>query len=226
MAKKKKRAPAKTKTIIRYRTKKNPTRKKRVTRAVGKSIGGINIQEAAKGTIPMLIGALAAKFAAKRFADGGAETDNWTWKNYGFGLLGGFLAAFGTASIFGSKKATAQKMMSGAFLLTAYKVFTNEIAPQNSTLDAWFSGDDALPEGYEADEESAMMYGDDGQAFVQGADGNYLPADDSHRDIYGDGAVPVDPQMGFGDGAVDVDPQMGFGDERRRPQTWAEAYPS
>lgn len=229
MAKRRKRrAPAKTKTIIRYRTKKNPTRKKRAVRAVGRSIGGINIGAAAKGTLPMLIGALAAKFSAKKFADGGGEGENWTWKNYGLGLLGGFLAAFGTSAIFGGKKVTAQEVMKGAFLLTAYKVFTNEIAPQNSTLEAWFSGDEdaALPEWYGQPEEAGgnVLYQPDGAAYIQGADGNYHPANDSHRTPqFADGVVPVDPAMGFGDGVVPVDPSMGQADHVR-PKTWAEAH--
>ena len=195
---------SKTKTVVRYREKKNPTKKRRAARRVGTTakglFGAVNPVGAAVNTIPLLVGALAAKFAAKKFADGGEDDSNWTWKNYGFALLGGFVVSLAAGAIFKSKKGVAQKVMEGAFMLTAYKVFINEIAAKNDSLDTWF-GDDPmvdLPElssGDIVDEE--YVYGD----------GGYLPINESHRlPMVGDAVVPVDPSLGQ---LVPVNPTMG-----------------
>jgi hypothetical protein len=103
----------------------------------------VNIPGALKNALPMFLGALAGKAAAKKFADGGAETDNWTWANYLWCLGGGLIAALGTSAIFKGGRATSQRIFEGALLLTGYKFFTNDVAPRNSTLESWFGQDDA-----------------------------------------------------------------------------------
>lgn len=212
MAKRRKRRKtAAPKTIVRYRTKKNPSRAKRALAAAkgfgAQTIAGINLGGALKGTIPLLLGALAAKFAAKKFTDGGADNESWTWKNYAFSLLGGFVTAFGAQAIFKTKPGTTQKIFEGAMLLTAYKVFINEIVPQNASMQTWFGEDDALPDydgvgAYGQPDYYRQMYGQadmgpeaflpapagigniyqaDDDDYIQGGDGHWRPISESHR---------------------------------------------
>jgi hypothetical protein len=206
----------------RRRRAKNPTAITR--RAVGRyaagTLGGINIGGAFKNTLPLVVGALAAKFSAKKFTkDDGSEGANWTWKNYGFGLLGGFIAAAITQMIFKARAGASQKVMEGAFLLTAYKIFVNEIASQGDTLSAWFSEDETplLPVGQDSQAQVPVVAGTiaqaaDGQNYVMGQDGMWRPISEEHRlpVAYGDNVVPVRPEMGgFGDNVVPVRPEMG-----------------
>lgn len=134
-----------TKTVVRYRTRKAPKRRRNPSRAgsfARQTIAGVNIGGAVKNALPMLLGALAGKAAAKKFAAGGGEMDNWTWSNYLWALGGGLLAALGTSAIFKGKRAVSQRIFEGALLLTAYKFFTNDVAPRNSTLESWFGEDE------------------------------------------------------------------------------------
>lgn len=132
-----------TKTVVRYRTRRrrrrNPSRAGVYAR---QTLAGVNIGGAVKNALPMLLGALAGKAAAKKFAAGGAEADNWTWANYLWCLGGGFIAALGTSAIFKGKRAVAQRIFEGALLLTGYKFFTNDVAPRNTTLESWFGQDE------------------------------------------------------------------------------------
>jgi len=168
------------------------------------------------------------KRQAKKFTDGGADDENWGWKNYAFGLLGGMVAAFGAQALFKTRSGTTQKILEGSLLLTGYKIFVNEIAPSNTSMDEWFGEDDeALPEmsgAYGEEEEygaedlgpSAFLpqaaggmgdiWQEDDEDFVQGADGAWRPIDEGHREPVsgmGDDDMlrPVTPQMGgiFGD---------------------------
>jgi len=231
MAKKKKKRKAATKTIVKYRTRKNPSRVRRAGRAAGtyakQTIMGINVTGALKSTIPLLLGALACKFAAKKFTDGGADGENWTWKNYAFGLLGGMVAAFGAQALFKTRSGTTQKILEGALLLTGYKIFINEIAPSNTTMLEWFGADDdeALPEmsgsygELGAGEEMGpaaflpqgaaagvgdIWQGDDAD-YVRGYDGAWRPVDEAHRLPMGglgqgETLQPVTAQMGQEEG--------------------------
>lgn len=207
----------KTKTIIKYRTR-NPAKKSRGGRAAtyGKrTLAGINIGAAFKATFPLLLGALAAKFAAKKFTEGGADDQNWTWKNYGFGLLGGFIAAVASSAIFKSRGNTAQRVMEGAFLLIGYKIFINEIAAEHDTLESWFGEDeDYYPQDTQAGANEGDVYqARDGENYVMGSDGYWRPVSEAHRTpLVGDGGMgqevmPVDPTMGSE--VFPVDPTMG-----------------
>lgn len=134
-----------TKTVVRYRTRKPAKRRRNPSRSrsgIAQTIAGVNLGGAVKNALPMLLGALAGKAAAKKFAAGGAESDNWTWANYLWALGGGLIAALGTSAIFKGKRAVSQRIFEGALLLTAYKFFTNDVAPRNSTLESWFGQDD------------------------------------------------------------------------------------
>lgn len=133
-----------TKTVVRYRTRKAPKRRRRNPSSsfARTTLAGVNLGGAVKNALPMLLGALAGKAAAKKFAAGGAESDNWTWANYLWALGGGLIAALGTSAIFKGKRAVSQRIFEGALLLTAYKFFTNDVAPRNSTLESWFGEDE------------------------------------------------------------------------------------
>jgi len=234
------RKAAPVKTIIRYRAKKNPSRRRRYARAAYAytkgAIGGVHIGGALRSTLPLLIGALSAKFAAKKFTDDkGAEGDNWTWKNYGLALVGGFVAAVAASAIFKGRKDTAQKVMEGAFLLTAYKIFVNEIASSNDTLKTWFSDDDAaypdmsgyMGAGDEQTAEPGDLWQGDGQTWVMGEDYQWRPVDGMNRVPLvaglGDSLVPSEPRMG--DSLEPVSPRMGFGEEQQRDlEIWGPAF--
>lgn len=232
MAKKKKRKAA-TKTIVKYRTRKNPSVKKYARKAGGyakQTLLGINVTGAMKSTIPLVLGALACKFTAKKFTDGGEYGEDWGWKNYAFGLLGGFVASFAAKSLFKTSNSTSQKILEGAFLLTAYNMLQNEFFPTNPSLEEWFGEEDeeSLPDysgAYGADmgpgdfaPQAEGVMGDIWQGedidYVQGEDGAWRPIDEGHRDVSGMGADdmlrPVTPQMGDDDDMLrPVTPQMG-----------------
>lgn len=208
MAKGKKPGPKKKRgnpqTITKYKTRPNSM-----------AIGGVNFGGAVKSTVPLLFGALVAKFAAKKFAAGGAESDNWSWKNYMLALAGGFVAAFGTNAVL-RKRAAAQKVFEGALLLIAYKVFTNEIAPQNQSLESWF-GADADFDPYAGINYGVGEAGDIWQGgsedYVKGVDGMWRPASEAHRMPRG-GGPPFGYRRGIRKdmGDVLVDPDSRYGD--------------
>jgi len=190
------------------------TSRKRSAAYIGKTIGGINLTGAMKAALPMLLGALAFKFAGKKWGgEGGAETDNWSARHYLFGAIGGFVAAFATSALFKGTRATAQRVAEGAMLMAAYKIFTLEIAPRQESLNAWFGQDDeALPElpagGYKGLGAGDILETPQG-SYVLGADGEWRPVDDGNR-MLGDRVSPVDPTMGRMMGMVSpVDPTMG-----------------
>lgn len=222
--KKKKSSGGTTKTIIKWKTKKNPIKKraKRAASAVGQSVLGVNIGGAAKNTIALVGGMLAAKFAAKRFADGGGEGEDWTWKNYGFGILGGFVAAVGTQMIFKTPRATGQKVMEGALALMLYKAFVNEVVPKNDTLVEWFSGDDEVHPDYmgATDEgDPGDVWQGDQADFVMGADRYWRDIDDNQRMLPANqstmGDALIQPTADMGDALVQPTADMGDDDYSR-----------
>lgn len=206
-------AKAKRKPIKKRR--KNPSRAKTVYRYSRSTLGGINMMGAAKSTVPLLFGALVAKFAAKKFAAGGAEGDNWSWKNYLLAAAGGLAAAFGTNALLRKPKAS-QKVFEGALLLIAYKLFTNDIAPLNTYTDDWFSGaDDFDPySGADLGEPGDLWTGDD-EDYVKGIDGYWRPTSESHRlPAAAVGDIMMDPNPrygGYGDIMMDPNPRYGYG---------------
>lgn len=191
--------------------RKNPSKGKSIRRYTKQTLGGVNMMGAAKSTVPLLFGALAAKFAAKKFADGGAESDNWNYKNYLLAAAGAFVAAFGTSALL-RKRAAAQKVFEGGLLLIAYKIFTNEIAPMNQYTDSWFSGNEDLYDpysGYDAGEPGDIWQGNN-EDYVKGIDGYWRPVSESHRlPARSMGDVMVNPEPRYGDVMVNPDPRYG-----------------
>jgi hypothetical protein len=190
------------------------------------SILGVNMMGAVKSGVPLLFGALIAKFTAKKFADGGGEMDNWTWKNYSLGLVGGLVAAFATGAIL-KKRAAAQKVFEGALLLVGYKLFTNDIATQNPTLESWFGANDFDPYGSLSD-GMGDIWQSGSSNYVRGVDGYWRPADESHRKLPAPGRIPYGYRQGIrkGMGDVLVDPDSRYGDVMVTPDSRYGETPS
>ena len=168
------------------------------TRAVARKLGlfgkqtimGLNIPTALKNTLPLFLGALAGKFVAKRFADSGSETDNWTWKNYLFCAGGAGLAAILLQAIT-RRPGLGQKVFEGGMLLTAYKLWTNDIAPRNATLQSWFGAD--ADEDIDSIDPYAGLFGE----VTEQAEGDYEqePVSGYFRPIGGQ-VMPATAQLG------------------------------
>lgn len=212
----------KTKTIIKYRTrsKSNPSKRKSAASYARGTFAGVNIRAAFGNSFPLLLGMLCAKFAAKKFAPSdspGGEFDQWTWKNYALAAAGGLGGALLVQSFLKGRYIKSQKVMEGAMALIMFKIFAQEIAPQNEYLDSWFGADedDFIDPGYEESDEYSVgdIYEDTaGSEYVMGDDGAWRPIDESHRMVDPGmlgGVVPVDPTMGYGGEVQPVDPTMG-----------------
>lgn len=231
---KRRKAKTKAKTITRYRPgktvtkwrtrwkKASPKRRKTSRQTV---IGGINVGGAVKGLFPMFCGALVCKFAAKKFAEGGSESENWTWKNYGWGLLGTTIAAVGTSAVFRSRGKVAQKVFEGGLLLLAYKIFTNELAPKSQYLESWFGADEDIYPDMSADPGAGDIYQGADDDYVYSADGSYRPVSEMDR------LPAVAPTQGIGTTIEPADPTFGYDIEPADPsfgrtleQTYNEAY--
>jgi len=211
----------KSKPVVKYRTRvKTVNRYRKPKQTI---LGGINVGGALKDMLPLMCGALLAKFTAKKFAEGGAEGDNWTWKNYGWGLLGTTVAAVGTAALF-RRSRIAQKVFEGGLLLLAYKIFTNELAPKSQYLDSWFGADEDIypdmngfggPEAEKWDLNEGDIYQGDETDYVYGADQAWRPVDEMHREVSGALIEQRDPS--FGALIEKADPSFGVDIERADP---------
>ena len=204
-------AKAKKKT-----TKKryNPKKKKGGGGGTRRGLLGPTVWGAAKSTVPLLFGALTAKFFAKKFAEGGAEADNWNWKNYALAGAATVGASVVAGAVF-RKKAIAQKVLEGGLLLLAYKLFTNEIAPMNQYTESWFAGEEDEFNPYSGTDEGEPgdIWQGDNESFVKGIDGYWRPASEAHREpnqALRDVMVNPDPRYGgYRDVMVNPDPRYG-----------------
>ena len=192
------------------RRRRNPSNVKVITRYARNTVGGVNMMGAVKSTVPLLFGALVAKFAAKKFAEGGAESDNWSYKNYLLALAGGFVVAFGTSALL-KKRAAAQKVFEGALLLIGYKIFTGEIAPKNPGLESWFgAADDFDPYQGTSVGDTGDIWQGGNEDYIKGYDGQWRPVSEAHRQpAYDMGDVLVTPDSRYGDVLITPDPRYG-----------------
>jgi hypothetical protein len=193
MAAKKK---SKKTTAPKRRRRRNPSVRK-TARAIGRRASsrfmGMNIMGALRGAPPRAAGMLAAKWAAKKFPgmEGGGEGDNWTFKNYLGGGIGALLAGFIAENF---KRGTGQKVLEGGIDLLMYKIFMNEVVPQNSFLSNQFGADEIvsmlgeddepivmLGEGEDDLDAGDMLLGDDGEIYMMGEDGYTRPISENHR---------------------------------------------
>lgn len=178
--------------------KRNPgnppsTWKRRAKRAYHHGRGfvaGMGIGEALKTMAQGMIGAAAGMLVRKKFGTVGNFSDNWEMKDYFMAGLGGVGAALVAKMAFKASPATSRNIMVGGLALVGIKLLQDELIPKNATLQSWF-GDDTFGDGAEGSwqgigaDEALMVgdiqMGDDGAAYVYGEDGQWRPADDSHR---------------------------------------------
>ena len=206
-------------------------------------LGSSGIAGAARSMIPMVLGALAAKVAQKRFGDKTSEdaAGGWTWKDYLVGAAGGLVASLGSRYLFKTNPQTSQKVLEGAFTILLFKLITQEIVPMSKTAKDWLGADDMLGEGEGtwgqetwsgADEGTWSGYGygvgdlaetPDGMQYILGADGQWRPIDSSNRligageDVFG---AMVEPSA-MGDAVV---PPGRFGEALSPPGPFGQDY--
>ena len=172
----------------------------------------------ARDIIPIFMGALICKFAAKRFVKGGGEKEDWGWKNYGLGLAATVIAGLLSSAVFRGRGSIATSIIKGGLLLFLYKLFVNEVAPQSKWLESWFGADeDIYPDMSEdLDIEEDDIYTDGTSDVVYGADVRYRPVNEMHRQPplvapasaeMGVTIEPADPT--FGVETVPADPTFG-----------------
>lgn len=225
MPKKKKNNP---KTIVKYRPGKikyrtrNVPKKIYVKKRAKGLIAGMNLPRVFTKLLPLGVGMLVCKFAAKQFAEGGGDREDWSWKNYALGGGATILAGILSSAIFRTRSHITETVILGGLGLTLYKILINEVAAKNATLTSWFGQDeDIYPEmsGFIGQDEPLHPdYGDIYQSeegpeedVVYGASGEYFPVNEMHRmpvaaddEDYDDVGVdiqPADPTFG-----VDIQP--------------------
>jgi len=189
-------APRAAKTVYRYRTRGRGRKMARRAGAFAKSTFlGLNVTGAIKNALPLLFGALVGKAAAKKLADSGGEGENWTWKNYALCMGGGAAGALLIEAVF-KRRGLGQKVLEGATLLTLFKIWTNEIAPKNATLQAWFGGADE--DFGQADPYAGLMAQADPYAGLFGAVTEEPEGDYSQDEMayYGTPVLPSGGRMG------------------------------
>jgi hypothetical protein len=215
----------------RRRARKNPTmsaaprRRSIARRAVSRAghtarglLSSLQPLSTAKQALVGLAGALLCQFAAKKFggdSPGGAN-DNWGKRNYLFGALG---TVAGAALADMIKKGSGKNVLLGGLTLLAYKIFTNEIAPQNTFLQTNFGADENTDllmgygqDGYQIGDVYTDGIGDD---YLLGA-GGWQPMDESHRILTGTdeilmGETLTPPNhLGFGETLV-APGSLGYG---------------
>lgn len=216
---------------IHRRARRNPTmsapknrrtwRKRAASTARG-LIGSLQPLQTVKLAAQNLVGMLIVQFASRKFGGDspGGSKDNWSKRNYLFGLLG---AAAGAALADLVKKGTGKHVLQGGLALIGYQLFVNEIAPQTPFLANNFGEDNLLGfSGYGADSTNYspgdLALGDDGRQYLAGDDGYFRPVDESHRLMSGEDAL-----LGFGEELVSpgrlggFDGYDGFGEEMITP---------
>jgi hypothetical protein len=159
---------------VRRRRRTNPSKSMRVRRAarsIGKTILGMNIKAALGNVPPAVLGMVAAKWASKRFSEGGAsETDpeSWTWSSYLKGAIGALAGGFIAQSL---RAGWGQKVLEGGLNLMVYKLVQNELVPRSEWAQAQFGEQDS----------AAIQYDSEGRPYFLGSNGQWYPADERHR---------------------------------------------
>lgn len=145
---------------------------KRVSKRISRSIAGLDVRHVLTHLPYYQAGMLAAKWAVRRFGEGGLETDpgTWNWSHYAKGILGGFGAALLANQI---RKGAGTKVLEGAVNLIVYKAIQNELIAGST----WATGQF----GQEYEPTEYMVAGNDELPLAYDATGNLFPADDRHR---------------------------------------------
>lgn len=184
----------------------NPTRVRRAARALGKTLMGMNIKSALGNVPPAVLGMMAAKWASKRFSEGGAseiDPESWTWGSYLKGAAGAFLGGFLAQNV---RAGWGQKVLEGGLNLMVYKLVQNELIPKSEWAQGQFGEGD----------QAAIQYDQTGTPYLLGQDGNWYPVDERHRlpeaNVMGD-ALQVPGRLGD---ALQVPGRLG--------DVWQDAY--
>lgn len=210
--------------IVKYRAPSDKAVQKAARALMAKGKGrakgallGMDIGTSMKGAFFAFLGVLAAQFAAKKFADGGGATEDWTWKNYLIAPIAGLTVAFVVSTVMGGKTKHAQWILIGSMAYTLWQFFRSEVVEGNSTLEEYFAGvgaDETSPypevDGADWDdaEDGDIAVGEDGRRYVMRS-GQWIPAGDEHRipTQMGDDITNVPASMG--DDITDVPAAMG-----------------
>ena len=128
------------------RKRRNPSVKgagRAIARRAKTTIAGMNVKKALTNTPAHVLGALAAKWAVKKFpgVEGGGDREDWTWGNYLAGGLGGFVAGAIAENI---KRGSGQLMLEGALTLLGYKLAINEVVDKSEWLSEQLGADDEV----------------------------------------------------------------------------------
>lgn len=161
----------------RRRARANPSRTRSAARKATTILSGLKIPTATVNALKATGGMLAAQFAAKRFAEGGgANEQEWSWKNYAFGVGGAFAAGIGGELI---KKGSGHEFLKGGLSLMMYKFVTNELAQKSEWINSALGEESAYILGtdgqYRAPGEEYI--GDAGETYILGEDGYWNEAD-------------------------------------------------
>lgn len=184
--------------------RRNPSRARRVGRAIARRAGGsfhgLNFKSALK-TVPMqTIGMLAAKWLAKRFGDAATETDptSWNYASYLKGAAGAAAAGFLANMV---RPGSGQKVLEGGLSLMLYKLVQNELIPKSEWATGQFGQN-----GYEPGmiEQNSV-----GEPYILGEDNQWYPLNGADDDR-------LLPSVGYGSELVTPGP-LGFGDELVTP---------
>jgi len=150
-------------------------------------IGGMGLGEALKAMAQGTIGAGAGMLIRKKFGSVSNFSDNWEMKDYLMAGLGGVGAAIIAKHVFRASPATSRNIAVGGLLLVGIKLFQDELLQKSDTLKAWFGEESSEGSWAGLGAEDAgllpgdVTMGDDGEPYVYGEDGQWRPADDSHR---------------------------------------------
>ena len=221
-----KKMAAKTKEVVKYRKPSEKAIKKaaRAMLASSKSrakagLLGMDLGESVKGGFFVFLGILVAQFSAKKFAEGGGATEDWTWKNYLIGPVAGLVISYVLSTVLKGKSKHGQWIVIGSLGYVAWQFFRNEVVSGNDKLEEYFAGigadedESPYPEVDGADWDDAgdgdIAVGEDGRRYVM-QDGQWLPAADEHRvpSSMGDDITNVPASMGA-DMIEDVPASMG-----------------
>ena len=194
------------------RARRNPsTRRKTASRVGGRLMSGLNIRTALKDQVPIQIGMLAAKWAEKRFGPDASDLDpaSWNWSSYAKGGLGAVLAGMLANAV---KPGMGQKVLTGGLSQVLNRLIRNELIEKSPF---------AVAQLGQADD--AIVVDEDGTPYM-GADGEYLPLDETYREepgMMGMGELePVGP-LGLGDSIVTASP---LGDDTGDFERYQSAY--
>jgi hypothetical protein len=166
---------------------KNPSAKsaaKRASRAISKSVLGLNFKKVFAELPYTQAGMFSAAWAKKRLGGTATETDpeSWDWSSYLKASLGPVALAMLINSF---KRGKGQLVLAGGLNYVVFKAIQNELVAGSDWASGQFGAeedwtvlgqddDDYIPTEY-------LMTGTDENPYAYDESGNMYPADDRHR---------------------------------------------